>query len=115
MTLTAKNYTDRKEQIKQRNNIEVVIGDYIPMTRGKGLCPFHDDHAPSLSIDHRRQVYRCFVCNIGGDVIDFVQRYEKVDFFQALAILENRGGMQTNVNTGTKLQPNNPKSGAPRF
>lgn len=70
--------------IRNSANIVDVIGHYIPLIKkGKGftaLCPFHDDHDPSLSISEDKQIYKCFVCGNGGNVFTFVQNYKKVSF-----------------------------------
>ena len=72
-----------------RNSADIVdvIGHYIPLTKkGKSytaLCPFHDDHDPSLSISQDKQIYKCFVCNNGGNVFSFVSNFKKIPFPQA--------------------------------
>ena len=70
--------------IRNSANIVDVIGHYIPLIKkGKSftaLCPFHDDHDPSLSISEDKQIYKCFVCGNGGNVFTFVQNYKKVSF-----------------------------------
>lgn len=74
--------------IRQKANIAEIIGHYIPLIK-KGrswtaVCPFHDDHDPSLSISEDKQIYKCFVCGNGGNVFTFVQNYEKVSFPEAV-------------------------------
>jgi len=80
--------------VKQANDIVDVIGEYINLTRKgrtyKGLCPFHDDHNPSLDVDPARQRFRCWACGKFGDVITFVQEYERLDFRGALELLARR-------------------------
>ena len=70
--------------IRNSANIADVIGHYIPLVKkGKSftaLCPFHDDHDPSLSISEDKQIYKCFVCGNGGNVFTFVQNYKKISF-----------------------------------
>lgn len=70
--------------IRNSADIADVIGHYIPLTKkGKSftaLCPFHDDHDPSLSISQDKQIYKCFVCGNGGNVFSFVQNYKKISF-----------------------------------
>lgn len=86
-----------KEQIKQANDIVDVVGSYISLRPAgptfKGVCPFHDDHRPSFDVDPRRQRYRCWACNKFGDVINFVQEYERVTFPEALELLARRAGI----------------------
>ena len=78
---------DLKNKIKEAP-ISSIIGRYITLTpQGsvmKGLCPFHDDHKPSLSVDDRKNMFKCFVCDTGGDALSFVQKYKNVDFKEAL-------------------------------
>jgi DNA primase len=71
-----------------------VIGEQISLTRRgrtfKGLCPFHDDHKPSLNVDPERQYYKCFSCGAGGDIFDFVMNRERMGFREALESLAQR-------------------------
>ncbi len=75
-------------EIRQKASIEDVIGHYIEVIRkGNGyvaMCPFHDDHNPSLSISKDKQIFKCFVCGTAGDVYGFVQKYENVDYVTAV-------------------------------
>lgn len=97
------------KRIKDENNIVDVIGEYIPLTkRGKNyfcVCPFHDDHSPSLSISEEKQIFRCFVCGTSGNVISFVKDYEKVDFTEALDILAKRANINVNIKKEEKISP----------
>ena len=71
-------------EIRNSASISEVIGHYIPLIKkGKGftaLCPFHDDHDPSLSISDDKQIYKCFVCGNGGNVFNFVMNFKKISF-----------------------------------
>ena len=75
-------------QIRAKADIVDVIGRYVPLTRKvksyKCVCPFHDDHDPSMSIAADKQIYKCFVCGAGGNVFTFVQNYEKISFIEAV-------------------------------
>jgi DNA primase len=75
-------------------NIVDLVGEHVSLTRRgrtfKGLCPFHDDHNPSLNVDPERQFYKCFSCGAGGDIFDFVMNREKVNFREALESLVER-------------------------
>lgn len=78
------------DNIRQQADIVDIIGRYIPIEKKgsnayRAICPFHDDHDPSLSISPSRQIFKCFVCQKGGNVFGFVQEYEKVDYIQAVA------------------------------
>lgn len=83
--------------IKEASDIVDVVGSYISLkpvgATFKGLCPFHDDHRPSFDVDPRRGRYRCWSCGKYGDVISFVQEFEKVEFTEALDILARRAGI----------------------
>jgi len=84
--------------VKEASDIVDVIGSYISLRPAgqqtfKGLCPFHDDHRPSFDVDPKRGRYRCWSCGKYGDVITFVQEYEKVEFAEALEILAKRAGI----------------------
>lgn len=85
------------EIIRKANDIVEVISSYLPLTkRGKnyfGVCPFHDDTNPSMSVSKDKQIYKCFSCGASGNVITFVMDYEKVDFKEALNILAKRKGL----------------------
>ena len=83
--------------IRKANDIVDVISSYISLTkRGKnyfGVCPFHDDTNPSMSVSRDKQIYKCFSCGASGNVINFVMDYENVDFREALSILAKRAGI----------------------
>ena len=89
---------DIKEQIRQATNIVDLVGSYVRLQpKGRmyvGLCPWHDDSKPSLQIDPVRQTYRCWVCNLGGDVFSFIQQMEGVTFPEALKILAERAKIE---------------------
>lgn len=76
------------QKVKENVNIVDVLGSYIDLQK-KGrnymaICPFHDDHRPSLCVNENTQTYRCFVCGEHGDVISFVQKYENISFTEAV-------------------------------
>ncbi|RUL88829.1 DNA primase [Tautonia sociabilis] len=83
--------------IKGAIDIVSLIGEYLPLHRAgskfKALCPFHDDHNPSLEINPERQTYKCWSCGAGGDLFDFVKDYERVEFPEALRMLAERAGV----------------------
>lgn len=77
------------KEIKSHADIVDVISHYLNSVQKKGrryaaICPFHDDHDPSLQIDKEKQMFRCYVCDTGGDVFTFVQKYEKCTFIEAI-------------------------------
>ena len=83
--------------MREANDIVDVVGERIALAPGrshhKALCPFHDDHNPSLTVDPRRQRYKCWSCGEGGDVFAFVQEFEKITFPEALEVLARRAGI----------------------
>jgi DNA primase len=83
--------------VKQAIDIVALIGEYLPLQRAggkfKALCPFHDDHNPSMEVNPERQSYKCWSCGAGGDVFDFVQNFERVEFPEALRMLADRAGI----------------------
>ena len=89
---------DLKERVRDATDIVDVVGSYIALRRGGkamvGLCPWHDDSRPSLQVNPERQTFRCWVCDIGGDVFNFVMRMEKIEFREALEQLADRAGIQ---------------------
>ncbi len=96
-------YIDPKiiEEIRQKADIMDVVGNYLPLTK-KGssylaLCPFHDDSNPSMHVNREKQIYKCFVCNAGGNVYNFVQRYEGVSFVEAVKIIADQVGYPLDI------------------
>ena len=83
--------------IKQAVDIVTLVGEYLPIHRAgskfKALCPFHDDHNPSMELNPDRQSFKCWSCGAGGDIFDFVKDYERVDFPEALRMLADRAGV----------------------
>ena len=88
---------DTKDRIKQANDIVDLVGSYMELRRqGSNYvchCPWHDDQRPSLQVNPARQSWVCWVCNIRGDVFDFVMRREGVEFVEAMKILAERAGI----------------------
>jgi DNA primase len=85
------------KQVKEANDIVAVVGSYIALKPAgkiyKGLCPFHNDSRPSFTVNPDWQNYKCWSCGKFGDVFQFVQEFEKVDFREALEILARRAGI----------------------
>jgi DNA primase len=83
--------------IKNAVDIVALVGEYLPLIRSgtkfKALCPFHDDHNPSLELNPERQSFKCWSCGAGGDVFDFVKDFERVEFPEALRMLAERAGI----------------------
>ena len=88
---------DIKERVRDATDIADLVSSYITLRRqGKnlvGLCPWHDDAKPSFNVNPERQTFRCWVCDIGGDVYSFLMRMEKIEFREALEQLAERAGI----------------------
>jgi DNA primase len=88
-------------QVQNANDIVEVVAEHLSLKRkGKemvGLCPFHDDHKPSLYVNPTKQIYKCFACGAGGNVFTFVQARENLTFPQALERLAERAGIKLKV------------------
>jgi DNA primase len=86
-----------RERVREANDIVDVVGGYVTLRPAgplyKALCPFHDDKHPSLTVDPRRQRYKCWACGEGGDVFAFVQKIDHVTFPEALETLARRAGI----------------------
>src|SRR5262245_13029693 len=90
---------DVTKQIKAANDIVDVLASYLGPVHAAGklfkaICPFHQDTRPSLQIDRHWQNYHCWACGAKGDVLTFVEKYEKVSFKEARAILARRAGIR---------------------
>ncbi len=95
---------ETKDQVRAATDIVDLIGTYLPLRREgrayKALCPWHDDSRPSLQVNPERQSFRCWVCDIGGDVFTFMMKHENVTFPEALEMLADRAGIQLTAPTG---------------
>lgn len=93
------------EEVRRRSDIVEVIGAYLPLTqKGRNyyaVCPFHDDHDPSMTISVEKQIYKCFVCGAGGNVFTFVQNYENVSFPQAVKKVAEICHIDVDIDVGT--------------
>lgn len=87
-----------------RNKVDIVdiISSYIPLSmRGKnyfGVCPFHDDHSPSMSVSKDKQIYTCFSCGATGNVFKFIEDYEHISFMDALKKCADMCGVDLKIN-----------------
>ncbi len=85
------------DKIRIQANITDIISSYNIDVEKKGkdykcICPFHDDHSPSMSISESRQIFKCFVCGVGGNVFSFVEQFEHVSFPEAVKIVADKIG-----------------------
>ncbi|WP_270939901.1 DNA primase [Romboutsia lituseburensis] len=90
------------DEIKSRCDIVSTISQYIEVKQSganyKGLCPFHGEKTPSFYINTSKQIYKCFGCGEGGDVINFVMKMENLEFMDAVKLLAKRYGIEINTN-----------------
>ena len=91
-------------EIKSKNDIVDVISGYIDLNeKHKALCPFHNDHAPSFSVNQDKQIYKCFSCGESGNVITFVQKYNNLSFQEAIKLLADNAGISITLDTPKKV------------
>ena len=101
---------EAKEQIRQSIDIVDLVGSYLPLQRQGhayvATCPWHDDARPSLQVNPARQSWKCWVCDIGGDIYSFVMQQEGLEFREALEMLAERAGVTLRDSAGQpKTQP----------
>ncbi len=86
------------DEIREKNRIEDVIAGYVRLKKQGsnffGLCPFHNEKSPSFSVSPAKQIYYCFGCGAGGNVITFVMEYENYTFSEAIKMLADRAGVK---------------------
>lgn len=93
-------WQDFKEQVRTHTELVALISESVtlqPVQGGReyvGLCPFHEDHSPSMRVYPERQSFRCWACNTGGDCFEFVMRRENVTFREALELLATRARLE---------------------
>lgn len=84
--------SERRRRIVGAVSIAKVIGEVLPLRQSghslKALCPFHNDHSNSLEVDTVGRRFQCWECDISGDVVDFVCKYESLTISEALDVLE---------------------------
>ena len=87
--------------IREGADIVDIISGYLSLKqRGKNflaVCPFHDDHSPSLVVSRERQMFNCFTCRTGGNVFTFIMKYENVSFVEAVKIVADKIGYNLNI------------------
>lgn len=91
------------DEIRNSNDIVDVISQYVVLKRSGrnffGLCPFHREKSPSFSVSPDKQIFHCFGCGVGGDVIHFVSKIENLDFKQAIEALAEKSGINLPILT----------------
>src|SRR6266404_4981814 len=86
------------EEIKSKVDIVNIIGEHVKLTKAgtnyRGLCPFHNEKSPSFMVSEELQIYKCFGCGEGGDVFTFLEKYEGMEFPEALKYLAEIAGVK---------------------
>ena len=86
--------------IRAKSDIVDVISTYLTLSKkGKsyvGICPFHEDHDPSMTVAPDKQIYKCFSCGAGGNIFTFVQNYEQISFVEAVIKMGNLANVDMN-------------------
>ena len=99
---------EKINEIRNSVNIVDVISSYIPLTpKGKnyfGICPFHDDNNPSMSVSPSKQIYKCFSCGATGTVFKFIMDYENISFKEAVKKVADLGGITVDIGKVNKKQ-----------
>lgn len=87
-----------KKQIIDQTNIVEVVGEVVQLTKKGssyfGLCPFHNDNHPSMSVNNEKKMFNCFSCNTKGNVIYFMSRFHNITDDQATIMLAKRLGIE---------------------
>lgn len=86
------------DEVRSANDIVDVISSYVKIQKKganyMGLCPFHSEKSPSFSVSPSKQLFHCFGCGVGGDVITFIRQYENYSFGEALSLLAKRANIE---------------------
>ena len=95
------------EQVREANDVVDVVSDYVQLKRSGrnffGRCPFHNEKTPSFSVSPDKQIYHCFGCGAGGNVINFIMEHERLDFISSVKLLADR------VNIHIEKDPGEPR------
>ena len=96
------NMRDLIDEVISRSDIVNVISQYISLKNSgssySGLCPFHSEKTGSFHVNQNKQIYKCFGCGEGGDVINFIMKIENLDFMEAVKLLAQKNGIEFNTN-----------------
>lgn len=100
-------------EVRSKIDIVDLISEYIPLVqKGKnyfGVCPFHNDTNPSMSVSREKQIYKCFSCGASGNIFTFISEYENISFREALELLANKVGYKLSSGTVSKNKNVNEK------
>ncbi|MCM8772716.1 MAG: DNA primase [Candidatus Omnitrophica bacterium] len=103
------NFTTKIEEILEKVDIVEVVSEYVKLKKCgksyKSLCPFHPEKTPSFFVHPEKQIFHCFGCGIGGNVIKFLMNIEKISFYEALKLLANKIGIEITKPDDLKESP----------
>lgn len=89
---------DKKNEILENSDIVAIIGDYVDLKKSgnsyKGLCPFHNEKTPSFTVDDKKQLFHCFGCGEGGDVVSFIMHKEGLSYIDSMKYLASKAGIK---------------------
>ena len=92
------------EQVREANDVVEVVSDYVQLKRSGrnffGRCPFHNEKTPSFSVSPDKQIYHCFGCGAGGNVINFIMEHERLDFLSSVKLLADRANIHIETDPG---------------
>ncbi|MGO3018556.1 MAG: DNA primase [Anaerococcus sp.] len=95
---------EKVNQIIESSDIVAVIGEYVDLKKSgssyKGLCPFHNEKTPSFTVDEKKQLFHCFGCGAGGNVVSFIMQKEGLSYPEALKYLAEKTGIKINYSQG---------------
>ena len=97
---------EKKNEILENSDIVAIIGDYVDLKKSgnsyKGLCPFHNEKTPSFTVDDKKQLFHCFGCGEGGDVVSFIMHKEGLTYIDAMKYLANKAGIKLDDSKSSK-------------
>ena len=106
------------DEIKSKNDIVDIVSQYVVLKRAgrnyMGLCPFHKEKSPSFSVSPDKQIFHCFGCGVGGNVIHFVSKIENLNFKDTLEMLANRANIPLPTLSNSPQEENCPQTVAGR-
>ena len=99
------------DEIRASSNIVDIIGEYVDLKRTgssyKGLCPFHNEKTPSFTVDDKKQLFHCFGCGVGGDVVSFIMQKEGLSYPESLEYLAQKAGIRMEYSSNYQPNPRN--------
>ena len=97
---------EKKNQILENSDIVAIIGDYVDLKKSgnsyKGLCPFHNEKTPSFTVDDKKQLFHCFGCGEGGDVVSFIMHKEGLSYIDSMKFLASKAGIKLDDSKSSK-------------